>query len=241
MSAHRTPAPHPAPSRVRRWLAHERARQWLTSGIGIAELGLFQLIVGSPQEAASAVAWLVAWFGSFQLTSAVAYAVLTLVAFHGLRGEALRTFARETATRRRRRWWRIEDEVGLAMTSAAVAAVVVAALLIDRTVRQEPYASPAALAAVAGAWVMMLLGYATRYLRAWAVDESVDFPDERSEVEFSDFVFLAVQVSTAYAPEVAALRTAAVRRTATAHNILAFVFNTVIVALLVIVALPVVV
>lgn len=226
---------------MRRWLAREAPRQWFTTAVGLAELVVFLLIVGPPSAAASPLGWLVNWFGAFLLTIAAVYTALTVIAFRGLSGEALRSLAASTASRRPRPSWRFADEVSLAIAGALFAFLVVVMLLVVPSVRLEPMAPVSALATVAAAWVTILLGFAARYLRAWAVDASIDFPEERSEVEFSDFIFLAVQISTAYAPEVAALRTAAVRRTATAHNVLAFVFNSVIVALLVTVALPTVV
>ncbi|NLT25517.1 MAG: DUF1345 domain-containing protein [Microbacteriaceae bacterium] len=245
-------APHPGPgssasARPRsRWLAREAPRQLIA---GFVPLALFtwlllesrSAVLDSPDPFDIAFTTMFIWlYGLFMVALAALYVGLTWFAFRRLAGEELRRLAVSSApdaqTQRWMRWLGI-GEVSLAMWSAAATAMTTALLLTLPGGLREGPAVPGALFAAAAAWVLIVVGFATRYLRVWAVHGAIAFETDDDPPEFSDFVHLAVQQSTGYGGAAGRLRTAEVRRTATVHNLLAWAFNSVIVALLVSLAL----
>ena len=225
-----------------RRLAHEAPRQLIA---GLVPLVLFTWLLfesnpplsDSPGPFIAFTPTLVWLYGLFMLGLASLYVGLTWFAFRGLDGEELRRLAVSSApgtqTQRWMRWLGI-GEVSLALWSAAVTALATALLLLlPDGLRADGPAVPGALLAAAAGWVLIVVGFATRYLRVWALRDAIAFAADDEPPRFSDFVHLAVHQSTGYGAAVGRLRSAGVRRTATVHSVLAWAFNSVIVALLV--------
>lgn len=228
-----------------RWLAKETPRQYLSSAAAVLAIVPLAVFTGIRFDIAEGMprylTQLIYIYAVIMIVSTLVYVPLTLFAFRKLSGSALSQVAAwssprseaELANQRRRG----TGEVAQAVGSAFVSLAIVVMLLSSTQLRGDLLLSVAALAGVACSWVLILVSFAVRYLREWALGRlHYDFGEEPPV--FSDMVFLSLQMSTAYNLTGAQLRTAALRRAATAHNLLAFVFNTVILALLISVALP---
>ncbi len=228
-----------------RWLAKETPRQYLSSAAAVLAIVPLATLMGIRFDVAEGMqryfTHLIYVYAVIMIVSTLVYVPLTLFAFRRLTGLSLRRVAAwssprseaELATQRRRG----TGEVAQALGSAFVSLAIVVMLLSSDQLRGDLLLSAAALAGVACSWMLILVSFAVRYLREWALGRlHYDFGDEPPV--FSDMVFLSLQMSTAYNLANTQLRSAALRRVATAHNLMAFVFNTVILALLISVALP---
>lgn len=236
-------------NQLRRWLAGEQARQSFTFGIAITAALWFGVATGNhPFDNIDSFDsyWreLTVWLAVLFTAASFAYVALTTFAFSGCTGDALAALVQSTSPRdasERRTWrWLGMDEFTNAFSYAVVALGLVVAVLVSPIFDGHTLPTIAVLGTVIGAWAMILLSFAVRYLREWAGDVSaIEFVEHSSEpVAFSDFVWLAAQLSTSYASGHTQLRTRILRRVSTAQAVLAFTFNSTIVVLLVSVALP---
>lgn len=87
------------------------------------------------------------------------------------------------------------------------------------------------------AWLTVLISFTIAYLAEdlQSGGEALGFPDEVSDVTrpLSDYLYLAVAVSSTFGTTDVDLHTSQVRRTAIVHGLVAFVFNTVVLAVVV--------
>ncbi|OLT43482.1 hypothetical protein BJF86_01515 [Serinicoccus sp. CNJ-927] len=90
---------------------------------------------------------------------------------------------------------------------------------------------------VVAAWTTVAVSFTVAYLVEDVQSDgaALGFPATPQEVdrEFLDYVYLAVAVSSTFGTTDVDLRTPDVRRTATVHTLVAFVFNTVVLAVVV--------
>jgi uncharacterized membrane protein len=120
--------------------------------------------------------------------------------------------------------------------SAAALAVVVTILIARRPeIRSDPVYIVAALTTVASSWVLLVFSFAQSYLRLGsALDQPAHFKFSFPETaRFSDYVTLAVLVSTMAATVPAEITSRRAWRLVRANVIIAFVFNSVIIAMMV--------
>lgn len=154
------------------------------------------------------------------------HAILTFRAFNGLSGEQLEEAIEASSSsrdvERTRPSWSVQV--------SSMALIVVALLLLLPSWRAEPGLVVLALVMVAASWADMVISFALHYA---AVDGgSLDFPGDEPRT-FSDYLYLAVTVQATFGlPDVAA-RTSAIRRHLSVHTLVSFVFNTVILAVVV--------
>lgn len=128
-----------------------------------------------------------------------------------------------------------EPGVGLAVTvsSFALVGTVVVARSDDLTLSIAPWAIISLSAAlIALSWVTLLLTFVVSYVcldarQGWG---ELDFPGD-GERTTADYVYFAVTVSTTFGTSDVEVRTSRMRREVVAHSIVAFAFNTVIIAL----------
>jgi len=120
--------------------------------------------------------------------------------------------------------------------SAAVAAVAITIVVAQQPAfRSEPIYVGLALLTVASSWVLMVFSFAQSYLRlATGAEDGVHlkfhFPEP---ARFSDFLTLAALMSTMAATLPADVRSRAAWRVVRTNVIIAFVFNSVIIAMMV--------
>lgn len=93
------------------------------------------------------------------------------------------------------------------------------------------------VALVVAAWITVAVSFAAAYLAEDVQTDwhALDFPGEESKEdrELTDYVYLAIAVSTTFGTTDVSFRSPEVRRTATVHAVIAFVFNTVVLAVVV--------
>ena len=119
-------------------------------------------------------------------------------------------------------------------------ALSVAAVALAVSVGGATLASPAGASAIsllvltttAGAWATVVYAFALHYFWLHAAGERIEFEID-SEPRFVDFVSMAVMVSSVGAMSAGTPRTRAGLSTVRNHTALAFVFNTVVVAMVV--------
>lgn len=136
--------------------------------------------------------------------------------------------------------WRVYsslDSAGLQSTAATVAVLVTIIIALTPGVRGNTAVIILILVTVVASWAMMVHGFALDYMRATltqAPDETphLEFRSTR-EPTFSDFVTVAVMVSTMGVGSPAEVNTTAMWRRMRMNTVLAYFFNTVIVAMMV--------
>lgn len=178
------------------------------------------------------------YFGSWALYSS-AYVILTWLALRGADGATLRAWLTENRAgrRRRRATERLTGSGGpvgaVTFCAVAIAAVVAAAVLPE--LREDPVVVGLAVAVVVTTWILIAVVFAVHYAREDAQDTGFDFAgtDPQDPPRLSDYWYLAVQVSAAYNSADVTVTTRHLRTALTAHAVVAFVFNTVLIALLV--------
>lgn len=85
---------------------------------------------------------------------------------------------------------------------------------------------------VVGAWSTVVLTYSVAYLMKDARSgyRELDFPGEAERRSWTDYLYFSAGISTTFAASDVQILTPRMRRTVTGHSILAFGFNTVILA-----------
>jgi uncharacterized membrane protein len=112
-----------------------------------------------------------------------------------------------------------------------ILAVIAAAAISE--LRENPLVIGLAVLVVASSWLLIVAVYAVHYAREDVQLGGLTFAGDEEEAEFSDYVYLAVQVSTSFTGSGVHVASRAMRREVTVHSVIAFVFNTVTIALLV--------
>lgn len=118
---------------------------------------------------------------------------------------------------------------------AAVASLGgVAAVLVGGVLRDDPVSLAAVLAAVVVSWAALHTLFALRYARMYYAPPvgGIDF-HQAEPPRYTDFTYVAVTLGMSFAVSDTDLAASSFRRTAQAHALLAYLFGTVIVALLV--------
>ena len=166
------------------------------------------------------------------------YVGWSLRAYGRLGGAELNASARRE-TREQRRWYqRLAGYSGTtdSTITAAIMAVVVTLLIAQREqFREDPVYVVLALLTVASSWVLLVFAFAQAYLRlaaSSAPGEHLSMPFTDSP-RFGDYVVLAVLMSTMAATVSARFSSRSAWRLAGANVVIAFVFNSVIIAMMV--------
>jgi len=166
----------------------------------------------------------------------VVYQLLTQRAFGRADPAQLVAWTRATTPRDRRSrrllLWTGSGARSWAVTAALLALAAVVAVLVVGELRREPMILVASFLVVVTSWTMVAFTFAVAYLRLDAEQGGLEFPGGDSPV-WSDYVYLAVQVNATFSSSDVDATTPAARSLVTTHTLLAFLFNTVIVALLV--------
>lgn len=123
--------------------------------------------------------------------------------------------------------------LAVSLCTLAIGAVVTAAVLQE--LRNDPLLLFLAVVVVVTSWPLTALVLAVDCAHEDARLGGLRFAqaEQQDLPRFSDYCYLAVQVNTAYNSADVTLTGGSARRAVTAHAIVAFVFNTVLIALLV--------
>ena len=176
-------------------------------------------------------------------TRALAGFSVFLLAYVGLTGTAFWRFPEECLRARPARggWvvrWVLVPRAGTIMAVLVCPVVLVATAVYLPAARalggaeDSAVATAVSAAAVVLAWVTLTLTYAADYATRTHLGGGLDFPQDDAP-RFADFVYFASAVSTTLGTTDVAVVTPQLRRVVTAHSLVALVFNTVIVGLLV--------
>ncbi|MGO1563071.1 MAG: DUF1345 domain-containing protein [Actinomycetaceae bacterium] len=167
--------------------------------------------------------WIVFAFTHVALTHSV-YSRMTVP-------ELRRHAAREE--RRRRTWWRslLGDNSAetWAVQGALLASLHLLTIAQTQRARESGRIRLLGLAAVAGSWALMVYSFAIRYVRLDATGARLGF-DLDGEPRFGDYLTMSVLTSTLVGANVRC-RTSEAWSALRTHSLLAFVFNTIIVAM----------
>jgi uncharacterized membrane protein len=168
---------------------------------------------------------------------------LTLVAFSRADGVALRIRLRITNPPRHRAvrlLWSFFGGGAIYWASSGAAVALAGLVYIAlRGTRGSPLLLLGGVLVVAGSFAIIVVSFAVSYAREYASRRGFGFPGT-PHPRFVDFVYVAAQVSTTFGGSDVEIRSSRMRKLITLHSILAFTFNTVIVALMVSVLLGVV-
>ena len=176
------------------------------------------------------------------------HALIMWLAFRRLSGSELREAAAVEGQSRRKLTVRISrflsgaaEASAYGVNMAIFSLMGVLAMLVLGELRRVPLLMLLAAILVAIAWLDVLITYALAYATADTAEEHFQFPGDasRDKRAFSDYLYLSAAVQASYGTGDIATVTSAMRRTVTKHKLLAFAFNSVIIALIVSLALSV--
>lgn len=215
-------------------LLSDSARAWTASGLSALVVPLLVPLQLARGTAFSLVS------SSFLLYAAftVVYLVLTLRVFLPATPQLLVLRAPRARSTRQRlgrfasggsAGFGFSVQIALIAFAAAVAMVAVEGLVPPR---DRVLTLAAAAVVVAASWLVVAVSYAIEYARVDLADGGLDFPGG-GELGFRDYLYLSLAVSTTFGTTDVAVTSTAMRRLVSGHTVLAFVFNTLVVALVV--------
>ncbi|GAA4989009.1 DUF1345 domain-containing protein [Pseudonocardia tropica] len=177
------------------------------------------------------------YFGAWSAYSLL-YAGLTWAVLHRADGNQLTRWLTEDRTGRRRRrrteWLAGSGGPNGAVSFCAAAIGAVAAASILPQLRGDPLVIVLAVLVVASSWLLILVVYTVHYARENTHRGGLEFRGaDDGPPRLVDYLYLSVQVGTAYNGADVVATSRAMRRTVTGHAVVAFVYNTVLIALLV--------
>lgn len=180
-------------------------------------------------------------FGTVAVTSfafwifySLGYLVLTQVTFSRATAQQLADWL--TATTPKRRAQRIAASLSGGGPSAnahwsILAMIAVAAVWITPGLLDSVVANVLAFLVVVSAWTVTVYAYAVHYARLDAAAPSLSFPGDSKPV-FADYFYLSAQVSTTFSSSDVSILTTVGRRVVTGQTMIAFVFSTFVIAML---------
>lgn len=164
------------------------------------------------------------------------YIVLTFTTFARADGETLAHWLRESTPRTRfaRFLHMTSGGTSTIWTSHGSLIAVLAALVLTLIpeLRGVPIVMICAVMGITATWLLNATSFTVHYARKDANDRGLAFPNDITPT-FADYFYFSIQVSTGYSSSDVIAQTKTMRRAITAHTMLAFTFNTVIIAILV--------
>lgn len=121
---------------------------------------------------------------------------------------------------------------GWAITGSLLAVIAVAVMILRGETVQYPVVAIPGILVVVSSLGLTISSYAVRYAREHVTNGGFTFAGDR-EPRFADFLYLAVQVATTFGTSDVTVTTTRARTLVSVNSILAFTFNTVVVAMLV--------
>ncbi|MDN5727246.1 MAG: DUF1345 domain-containing protein [Propionibacteriales bacterium] len=171
---------------------------------------------------------------AFVLGCIVAWALLSGIsaglahlAFRGLRGAELTEALGVRHPGRRQ-----EDLSATTVQLSALALVVVGLLAFLPGVRSEQGLVAAGLVMVALSWVNVVVNYAIHYARLDLADPSLRFPGQ-GEASYVRYLYFSLAIQSTFGTTDVEVETDRLRKITMTHGLLAFTFNTVILAVIV--------
>lgn len=223
--------PARTPSRLVRWLANDDRRYWVASVIPI--LPAFGVLFTHREDSFHLALLYVMAFWSLWC---VCYVAVTCGVFgHRTASE----FSDLIGTSTPRRTTRVRVLLGLRQAAGSfgtqvsiLMVVLMVAVFVTPSLRSDIAIVVLAACTVAASWVHTTVSYAIEYARADHRRPGLDFPgDERPS--FGDYLYHAAAVNATFATSDVSVVSGAMRRLTTTHTLIAFGFNSVILAMLI--------
>jgi hypothetical protein len=175
-------------------------------------------------------------FGGWAVLAAV-QTILVLAVFAPMAPRRMRVALRLTTprTRSRRIVWNLFGGGGTywATTGAVIAIATLAVLVVNRVYVRDPILLYLGIAVVVTSLALIITSYAVRYAREQASAGGIGLRGDQRLPPFSDHLYLAIQLATTFSASDVELSTPAARRIVSLNSLVAFAFNSVVVALLV--------
>lgn len=222
---------------------HQLVRRWLTSEI---VRGLLAMLVGAPLgtwltdplfvQAGELPQALGSMFGGWTGLTAC-HALITWWAFRKREDDDLRDSLRvgEALEKHRSWWWWLgTDGPAWSIAIAATAMAAVALLLAFKSVRGTPMLLTAGILTLAS-WLDVMITFAAMYARLdlGRNGPMLRFPDDERPRTFSDYVYFGITVMATFGASDVSVSHPRVRRQVATHAFIAFLFKTMIIAVLV--------
>ena len=217
-------------------LASDITRSWVALGVAlvamvVAPVAIVTLMPGAvePVELVR-IAYFTAW-----TSFCTVYILESAIAFGRMPAAELHRVLAATNPRSGwgRFWWELNGGGGIWW--ALLGAGVTFATLLELTLSGgtlTPAFAPLPVVVAIASLALIVVAFAVHYARENAARGGLAFPGEEPP-RFVDYLYLAAQVSTTFGGSDVAVTRSAMRRILTVHGAISFVFNTVIVALLV--------
>lgn len=223
----------------------QRPAPWLASDVVRSFAGLSVILAGAllmpwalqrtGLDDSTVQVLAVSLFASWVLF-AIAYIAMTLLVFLPADAERFAHVVRATTPQP---GWRTVlwvanggGAVSWALTGSFFAIFSVVLLVTQQSLLDQLIVVVLAVAVVITSWALILVAYAVRYAREQLRSGGLAFGGDE-QPRFGDFLYLAVQIATTFASSDVQTTTRRMRGIIAINSIVAFAFNTVIVALLV--------
>lgn len=220
------------------WYAQEWTRQWgsiLIAAVGAWTLSPLLESLDADRGEQGILAAFVQGLTPALLVYALwgpLYTLLTVIAFGRMRGQRLRQRLQRTRIRR----GNASTPATWASTIVMIAVFGVGTLLVAGGLGESTSTKIAAASCLVGAWLLMMTVFALEYAAMWANRWGFEFPegDDGDDVRsLRDFIYVSAQVNTTFGPGDIRFVDSRARGTVTAQSLVAFLFNTVVIALLI--------
>jgi hypothetical protein len=216
-------------------LVSDFLRLLFSAAIGLVSTGLAEgLYLGISGKGLSVEATVVVAY-IFSSLSSLAYFITTFAVFQDADPGTLARWLAETAPTGRLS----KIQASFAGTGpnipaqwSGLAIGSVAVLVFSPKLLSQPWVLALSAAVVTTSWLVTVVSYAVHYARIAATVGGLTFPGDEG-VAFWDCVYLATQVQTTFSSSDVTIETTLTRRIVTGHTLVAFAFNTVIIALLI--------
>ncbi|OYO07773.1 hypothetical protein BI335_20645 [Enemella evansiae] len=226
-----------------RWLLSEQRRAYLAMFIILIPAGAGCLALAFTNRQLLRYSWLVGLVVSWAMYTVV-HSLLTMRTFGVLSGAALGAAVTadpkaqpEKEPRRRGLLHRLRNDDSGPAWSIQISLFALVGLVVMVFIPQLRASIPLlalGLVMVAGAWANIAIMYAVHYARFDLLHGGFEFPGDRdSEREFTDYLYLSLAVQATFGTTDTAITSSAARRAVMTQGILAFVFNSVLVAMIV--------
>jgi uncharacterized membrane protein len=162
--------------------------------------------------------------------------VLTAIAYTGATPQQLPLLVRGTGSRRRLSNLYLGGEGPGTAVTLAIVALVGAAVLPRVGGTNSAGGLAEGIVVVAGvvlSWIVVVISYTVFYARQQVLHGGLEFPGGATEHAWTDYLYFALSVASTFGTTDVTVVSSRMRRAVLVHAAIAFVFNTVIIAMLV--------
>lgn len=227
------PVEHTAPPR----LASDPRRNWIAFGIGAAATALIVFAYTLLVHEHFSLNLVINTSFVFWIAYSTCFLVLTQLTFRRATPEELKSWMQTTSPHRfRQRLAADLSGAGPTVTAqwCVLALISVALVSLSPTLVKSPLANGLSFAVVISSWLVTVETYAVHYARLNATTGGIQFPGDNPPMPvFMDYVYLAAQISTTFSSSDVSIVTTRARVVVTGQTLIAFAFNTFIIAFLI--------